>query len=160
MRRVTINALVDIGCLIMFITSLISELVLYLVLPESGGRGSGWTTYLGIARNQWVPMHNNTSLVFAALLILHLLLSWKFFWHINRILTGKEKDGKKKKFFPVQDPFHSSVSPTPTSRTGQYTASAIFAGREVQWQACRASRESPPRYAPVFSSRSGSGLMR
>jgi len=52
MKRITINALVDIGCLITFIPSLISGLVLYLVLPEGGGRGSGWATYLSIPRNQ------------------------------------------------------------------------------------------------------------
>jgi hypothetical protein len=94
MKRVTINALIDIGCLITFIPSLISGLILYLVLPEGGGRGSGWLTYLGIAKNQWVTMHNNTSLIFAALLIIHLLLHWKFFRHIGKTLkTGaKEAD--------------------------------------------------------------------
>ena len=92
MKRITIIALIDIGCLITFIPSLISGLVLYLVLPEGGGRGSGWVTYMGIARNQWVTMHNNTSLIFTALLIIHLLLHWKFFRHINRYLNpgGKE----------------------------------------------------------------------
>jgi len=43
MKRITINALVDIGCLITFIPSLISGLVLYFVLPSGGGRGSGWS---------------------------------------------------------------------------------------------------------------------
>jgi hypothetical protein len=92
MKHSTINTLVDIGCLITFIPSLISGLVLYLVLPEGGGRGSGWATYLGIARNQWVTMHNYTSLVFAALLIIHLLLHWKFFRNINTFLNQKEKE--------------------------------------------------------------------
>ena len=94
MKRITINAIVDIGCLITFIPSLITGLVLYLVLPEGGGRGSGWATYLGITRNQWVTMHNYTSLVFASLLIIHLLLHWKFFRNINRNLKpdGKEPD--------------------------------------------------------------------
>jgi hypothetical protein len=91
MKRVAINALVDIGCLITFIPSLISGLVLFLVLPEGGGRGSGWATYLGIARNQWVNMHNYTSLAFAALLILHLLLHSKFFWNIRKSLKPEEK---------------------------------------------------------------------
>ena len=39
MRRITINALVDIGCLITFIPSLISGLVLFFFLPSGGGRG-------------------------------------------------------------------------------------------------------------------------
>ena len=91
MKRITINALVDIGCLITFIPSLISGLVLYFIFPEGGGRGSGWITYLGITKNQWVTMHNNTSLIFAALLIIHLLLHWKFFRHINKALSPKGK---------------------------------------------------------------------
>jgi hypothetical protein len=91
MKRITINALVDIGCLIMFIPSLVSGLVLYFVLPSGGGRGSGWEVYLGVARNQWVTMHDNSSFVFAALLIIHLLLHWKFFRNINKALSPKGK---------------------------------------------------------------------
>lgn len=91
MKRTTLNALVDIGCLVTFIPSLVSGLVLYLVLPEGGGRGSGWVTYLGIPRNQWVTMHNNTSLIFAALLILHLLLHWYYFRHIGSHLNPEGK---------------------------------------------------------------------
>ena len=49
MRKITINALVDIGCLVTFIPSLISGLVLYLVLPSGGGRGERFWSYLGIA---------------------------------------------------------------------------------------------------------------
>lgn len=92
MKRVTINALVDIGCLITFIPSLISGLVLYLVLPEGSGRGTGVVaSYLGIARTQWVTMHNYTSLAFAALLIMHLLLHVKFFRNISSCLSPGEK---------------------------------------------------------------------
>jgi len=91
MKRITINALVDLGCLIMFIPSLVSGLVLYFVLPSGGGRGSGWEQYLGIARIQWVTMHDNSSFIFAALLIIHLLLHWKFFRNINKALSPKEK---------------------------------------------------------------------
>ena len=92
MKRITINAIIDIGCLITFIPSLVSGLVLYLVLPSGGGQGSGWAAYLGIARNQWATMHNNTSLIFAALLIIHLLLHWKFFRHINKYLNPGKKE--------------------------------------------------------------------
>ena len=91
MKRITINALVDIGCLITFIPSLVSGLVLYFALPSGGGPGSGWTTFLGIARNQWVTMHNNSSLVFAALLIIHMLLHWMFFRNIRKCFNPKGK---------------------------------------------------------------------
>jgi hypothetical protein len=55
------------------------------------GRGGGWATCLGIPRNQWVAMHDYVSLVFAALLILHLLLHWKFLRNIDTCLNTDEK---------------------------------------------------------------------
>ncbi len=92
MKRITLNAIVDIGCLITFIPSLVTGLVLYLVLPEGGGRGTGIAaSYLGIARTQWITMHNFTSLAFAALLILHLLLHVKFFRNIRSCLSTGDK---------------------------------------------------------------------
>jgi hypothetical protein len=95
MKRITLNALVDIGCLITFIPSTISGLVLYFVLPSRSGPGSGWIEFLGIPRNQWVTMHNNSSLLFAVLLILHMLLHWRFFWHISRYLKPKAGEEAK-----------------------------------------------------------------
>ncbi|MEN6443797.1 MAG: DUF4405 domain-containing protein [Methanoregula sp.] len=94
MKRITVNTIIDIGCLLTFIPSLITGLVLYLVLPSGGGRGNGWSLYLGISRNQWVTLHDYTSFLFTALLIVHLLLHGKFFRHICRNLKpdGKEPE--------------------------------------------------------------------
>jgi hypothetical protein len=94
MKRVTINALVDIGCLITFIPSLITGLVLYFFLPSGGGRGGSWVTWMGITRYDWVLYHDIASFAFAALLIIHLLLHGKFFRHIGKHLRneGKELD--------------------------------------------------------------------
>jgi hypothetical protein len=92
MKRVTINALIDIGCVVTFIPSLITGLVLYLVLPSGGGRGNSWATYLGITRLDWVNLHNYTSFAFAALLIIHLLLHWRFFWNIRKTFGDKAKE--------------------------------------------------------------------
>jgi hypothetical protein len=92
MKRVTVNALVDTGCLVTFIPSLLTGLVLFLFLPQGGGRGSGWATYLGITRSVWVDLHNYTSLAFAVLLIVHLLLHWRFFRNIGKAFrTGGDE---------------------------------------------------------------------
>jgi len=40
MKRITINAFIDIGCLVTFILSLATGLVLYIFLPEGSGRGT------------------------------------------------------------------------------------------------------------------------
>jgi len=92
MKRITINAFVDIGCLITFIPSLITGLVLYFFLPSGGGRGGSWVTWMGISRSQWVAMHDYTSFAFAALLIIHLLLHVKFFKNIRRSLRPDAKE--------------------------------------------------------------------
>ncbi|OPX64581.1 MULTISPECIES: DUF4405 domain-containing protein [unclassified Methanoregula] len=88
MKRVTINALVDIGCIVTFIPSLVSGIVLYLFLPSGGGRGSSWATWIGITRHDWVLYHDISSFAFAALLIIHLLLHWRFFRNIRKALGG------------------------------------------------------------------------
>jgi hypothetical protein len=87
MKRITLNAIVDIGALITFIPSLFTGLVLYLVLPEGSGKAA---SYLGIIRTQWITMHNYTSLAFAALLIIHLLLHLKFFRNIGTYLSPEK----------------------------------------------------------------------
>ena len=72
MKRIIQNAIVDIGC------------PLYVSLTEGSGKSA---SYLGIIQNQWIIMHNYTSLAFAAL-----LLHVKFFRNTgNYIMTGNKK---------------------------------------------------------------------
>ncbi len=92
MRRITINALVDIACLITFIPSLVSGLVLFLVLPSGMGRGAGNAIYLGLYRDQWLNIHNYWSLAFTVLLIIHLLLHWMYFRNIRKCLRPGAKE--------------------------------------------------------------------
>jgi hypothetical protein len=92
MKRVTINALVDIGCVITFIPSLITGLVLYFFLPSGGGRGGSWVTWMGITRHDWVLYHDIASFAFAALLIIHMLLHWKYFRNIRKCINPDTKD--------------------------------------------------------------------
>ncbi|NLV27901.1 MAG: DUF4405 domain-containing protein [Methanomicrobiales archaeon] len=89
MKRYTINAIVDLAALVFFAPSFISGVVLYLFLPSGGGRGLGGRSYLNISRDQWLNMHDYTSLIFAGLIIIHILLHWKYFRHINRNLASK-----------------------------------------------------------------------
>lgn len=92
MKRVTINALVDISCLITFILSLLTGLVLYIYLPSGTGRGGSWVTWMGITRHDWVLYHDIASFAFALLLVVHLVLHWRFFRNIQKALqiAGKK----------------------------------------------------------------------
>jgi hypothetical protein len=92
MKRVTINALIDIAGLVTFILTLASGLVLYFFLPSGGGRGGNWVTWMGIPRYEWVLFHDIVSFSFALLLIVHLLLHWRFFRNIRKCFTNGRED--------------------------------------------------------------------
>jgi len=90
MKRITLNAVVDISALVTFVPSLITGLVLYFFLPSGGGRGNNWSTWMGISRYDWVLWHDIASFAFAALLVIHILLHWKFFRNIHRCFLPQE----------------------------------------------------------------------
>ncbi len=94
MRRITVNALIDIGCLITFIPSFVSGVVLFFFLPSGGGRGAGHAVWLGLFRDQWLTMHNYWSLAFSALIIIHLILHWMYFRNIRKCLSPGKKEAE------------------------------------------------------------------
>jgi hypothetical protein len=85
MRRGIVNAVVDTAMLIVFVPSLVSALVLYFALP-SGGRGGG--VFLSVQRSTWSTLHDYTGLLFIALLVLHLVLHYRYLRHLDRHLAG------------------------------------------------------------------------
>jgi preprotein translocase subunit SecG len=99
MRLVTINATVDLLALIVFIPSFITGAVLLWVLPSGGGGfqggaglASGANIFLGLSRQTWVNLHNVTSMIFTILLVLHLILHWRYFRRIDRCFRAKKQD--------------------------------------------------------------------
>ena len=99
MRLVTLNASVDLLALIVFIPSFITGAVLLWVLPSGGGGfqggaglASGANIFLGLSRQTWVNLHNVTSMIFTILLVLHLVLHWRYFRRIDRCFRGNKKD--------------------------------------------------------------------
>ncbi|MEN6518668.1 MAG: DUF4405 domain-containing protein [Methanospirillum sp.] len=81
MRRGIQNAVVDTILLVVFVPSP----VLYFVLP-SGGRGAG--TFLSVQRSTWATVHDYAGLLFIALLVLHLVLHYRYLRHLDRHLAG------------------------------------------------------------------------
>jgi hypothetical protein len=92
MRKAAVNAVVDIVALIVFILSLVSGVILHVFLPSGGGGFRGGTgvvttnVFLGVARSDWVDLHTYTSFIFTALVIVHLLLHWRYIKSVGRIL--------------------------------------------------------------------------
>ncbi|MBN1194440.1 MAG: DUF4405 domain-containing protein [Methanomicrobiaceae archaeon] len=90
------NAVVDICALIAFIPSTLSGLVLFILLPAGGYQG-GWNplyaeSVLGVTRSGWVDIHNYSSLIFVAFIILHVLLHWKYYRYLRRCFRVRDTD--------------------------------------------------------------------
>jgi hypothetical protein len=99
MRLVTINATVDILALVAFIPAFITGAVLLWVLPSGsggffgrGGLASGANIFLGLNRQTWVNIHDVWSMLFTLLLVVHLILHWRYFRNIDRCFKAKNKD--------------------------------------------------------------------
>lgn len=96
MKKVRINALVDALGLISFIPMIISGLMLFLYWPTGsggyqGGRNSLFATeVLGLTHYEWVQVHDISCLLFTILIVIHLILHWRFMRHIGRYLTNNE----------------------------------------------------------------------
>ncbi len=92
MNSARINAVVDLAALIFFIPSLISGLVLLIALPVGSPLRS---VYLGTARLQWIRMHDVTSILLAALIILHIALHWRFYRKIAGAWGDKNEEDNR-----------------------------------------------------------------
>jgi len=90
MRRSKINAVVDVIALLVFVFSTFSGVVLWQVLPSGGGyRGGRSPTSLdfwGLARHDWMDIHNISSLMFVVLVVIHLILHWNWFKNLMKTL--------------------------------------------------------------------------
>lgn len=89
MKRPRLNIAINILSLATFIISTISGLVLWLALPDGygyrGGRGDLVDqSFWGMLRPEWLDLHNSSSLIFVALVIIHIALHWKWFKNLPR----------------------------------------------------------------------------
>jgi hypothetical protein len=95
MNRSAVNALVDLIALLAFIPSLLSGIVLWW-LPEGGYRGglspAALQPFLGLTRAVWKDLHLWTSLLFAACILVHLLLHTRYFARLPQYLTGSASE--------------------------------------------------------------------
>lgn len=87
MNKTKINILVDILAGIVFLFSAFSGIVLKFFLPRGSGRLGG--TFLNLSREFWISLHDVFSIFLIVLVLVHLILHWK--WILNIFKKGKQK---------------------------------------------------------------------
>lgn len=75
MKRSTLISLIDIVAFTAFLFLTSSGILIRYMLPPGSGR---WSEVWGMTRHQWGDVHFWISLVFFAVLALHLLQHWRF----------------------------------------------------------------------------------
>jgi hypothetical protein len=97
MMRVRLNAIVDIVAFPSLLLSLFCGIITWKVLPSGSdivgpARGAGRAVFLGLQRGLWRDIHIYAGLVLAGLVVLHLVLHWRWILCIPRLFsrpTGK-----------------------------------------------------------------------
>ncbi len=75
MKRATLISLIDVVAFIAFLFLTSTGIVLHYMLPPGSGR---WAEVWGMNRHQWGALHFGISILFFAVLTLHLLQHWRF----------------------------------------------------------------------------------
>ena len=96
MRRVQFNAMVNMAGFLVFAVLTATGLVELLFLPPgTGGRGRGGeptVTVLGLGRHEWGDIHNLAGIAFLGIVVLHLVLHWRWVKCLPRLLTAARQD--------------------------------------------------------------------
>ena len=103
MRRVTLNFLVDIFGFVVFLFLVGTGVIIkYILEPGTGGgrrggRGGGEVeTFLSLRRHEWGTVHFWGSVIFVAIVVVHILLHYKWIkaYLQNVLFAGREKKGR------------------------------------------------------------------
>jgi len=92
MMRVRLSTIVDIVAFPALLLSLFCGIITWKVLPSGSdivgpARGAGRTVFLGLQRGQWRDIHIYAGLVLAGLVVLHLMLHWRWVLCIRRLFS-------------------------------------------------------------------------
>jgi len=89
MNKVKLNIFTDIITGLLFLVSATSGLVLKFFLPN--GSGKLGRLFLNLVRENWLSIHDISSIGFLILIIIHLLSHWKWILNIPSMLKQNKK---------------------------------------------------------------------
>ena len=103
MKKVRLNALINILTLLFFITSAVSGIILWVFLPSGdslsqdklllsqGLGGELERVFFGLSRSTWSDLHIYSGLIFIILVVTHDMLHWRWYKNLPRILARGER---------------------------------------------------------------------
>jgi hypothetical protein len=87
-RKVTIHYVLFIVMLLCGLFQVLSGFIMWFILPRGGlGRGAGGAgdaTFWSLSRNSWADLHDWVVVVLLAVVIVHIVLHWKWIVRMTR----------------------------------------------------------------------------
>lgn len=77
MVRVETRYMVDMIMLIVFIICAVTGFILWYAFP-SGFGGGQWSIYLGVAKHEWITIHDYSSIVLTVTIIIHFVVNFNW----------------------------------------------------------------------------------
>ena len=96
MKKARMNAIVDLLALVLLVPTMFSGVVTLWILPSGGLGYRGGTGLLqeayfwGLSRQEWRDIHDLFGMVFFLVMAVHLILHWRYFRNIHKILRSSE----------------------------------------------------------------------
>lgn len=98
MKRIRLNAMVDLLAFPVLLLSLFAGIIPWKVLPSGGGprasRETAHALFLGLARGEWRDLHVYASLALGGLVLIHLLLHWRWILCLPRLFSRAAHSGR------------------------------------------------------------------
>jgi hypothetical protein len=101
MKKARLNAIVDLLALVLLVPTMLSGVVTLWILPSGGigyrgGAGLLQETYFwGLSRQEWRDIHDLFGLVFFLVMAVHLLLHWRYFRNVHKLLQSRQENQKE-----------------------------------------------------------------
>ena len=95
MRKSRRNYIVDLIIFLLALFEVVSGFVLWLVLPRGrgymGGRGEELVTEATFlwSRDTWLDLHNWVAVALLVIVVLHLILHWRWIVHMTKTIRGR-----------------------------------------------------------------------
>ena len=99
--RIKFNTIINILEIIFFIPTVISSLVCFFVWSSGsggyqGGRNINYITeFWGLEKQQWINLHTYIGLIFIILMTIHIILHWRWFTRLPKLLFATKKPSNK-----------------------------------------------------------------
>lgn len=85
MKNIRLKLVIDILAFIAFLGLISSGILMHFLLPAGSGR---WLSVWGMNRHAWGEIHFYIASTFFTILVLHLILHWRFFFSLVKNPAG------------------------------------------------------------------------